>query len=447
MDLYIKLIILVFIFFSGVIANKLERHLSPGHVSKYLIFNLGKCISFFTAGVIIGLVGFLFKINGFNGGILLFIFAAGVIIVTISHLPFVPKVLILGLHGHHHPKKEFPAGLLNVFASSATLHIVMIIALSHGYFLESGVIMLIFALGSLNLPGKKILRKRKLLNTIQISMFFVMSLFIINKALLYTELYLFSPYENQKVALVPEVLDNYQYLKTNIDSLDNRILIGNDQELNWMIEGNKKGDSIYIPRFRHRSVLNNEYEFLSIKPESSSFIYFTRKLGKGDYVLKVIDDIKNVYELPYKVVLDSGFGEDLCSSNQIPMDFNRPKIIVTEPAIAIINNNSQKVDIKITDEGYVPSVIVLKKDIPAVLNFIGETLNNENYRVVMPSFNEYLEFEQGDNPINIPSPLVDFSFYSWKGEHGGYVLVVDDLVGMTKEKAERQIRMFNANGI
>lgn len=447
MDLYFKLIFLVTIFFSGIVANKLERHLSPGHVSNYLIFNIGKCISYFASGTVIGLLGFLIKINGFNGGFLLFVFAAGVIIVTISHLPFVPKVLILGLHGHHHPKKEFPAGLLNIFASSATLHIVMIIALAHGYFLESGIIMLVFALGSLNLPGKKILRRRAVLNSLQISLFLFFSLFITNKALLYTELYLFSPYENKKVAMVPEVLDKYQYLKTNIDTLNNRLLIDRNRELNWMIEGNKKGDRIYIPRFRHRSVLNSEYEFLSIKPESGGFIYFTRGLGKGDYILKIIEGVENVYELPYKVVLDSGFGEDLCNSSKIPMDFNRPQITVSEPAIATITNSTQKVDIKITEEGYLPSIIVLKKDVPAVLNFIGEELNEENYRIVMPSFNEYLEFDKGDNPINIPSPLVDFSFYSWKGEHGGYVLVVDDLIGMTKEKAERQIRMFNANGI
>ncbi|MBN2616803.1 MAG: hypothetical protein JXR64_00680, partial [Spirochaetales bacterium] len=82
-----------------------------------------------------------------------------------------------------------------------------------------------------------------------------------------------------------------------------------------------------------------------------------------------------------------------------------------------------------------------------VLNFVGDEITEKNKRIIMPSYNEYLEFSTGDNPINIPNPLIDFLFYSWKGDFGGYVLIVEDLDGMTKEKAERQVRMLNVNGI
>lgn len=448
MDLLLKLTLLLTVFIAGLIAGRTDKHLKPSHVSNLLLFNIGRFLSYFAGGVIVGLAGFLVKINGFNGGIILFIFAFGILVVTLSHMKVIPSLLILGLHGHHHPKKSFPAGLLNVFASSITLHIVILISLAHGYYIESGLIMLAFALGSIYLPNKKVYIHNKLVDSLHIIFFLVSALFIINKGLLYTQLYLFTPFESKKTALVPEVLDQYQYLKTDIHDLDKRILIGDKNELNWMITGDKKKETIYIPYFRHKSKLNGEYEFLSIKPERSKFIYFTLGLGRGDHVIKIIDNIRDVYDLPYNVVLDSGFGDDLCNENSIPTEFtNRPNIIISEPGIALIDNDGQNIDIKITENGYEPSIIVLKKGLSANLNFIGSELTKENYRVVMPSFNEYIEFKEGNNIINIPSPLVDFIFYSWKGEHGGYILVVDDLSNMTKDKAERQIRMLNVNGI
>lgn len=451
MDIIFKIALLTTVFIAGLIAGRTDRHLKPSHVTNLLVFNIGRCFSYLTAGIILGFIGFLIKINGFNGGVILFIAALGVLIVALSHVPVIPSLLILGLHEHHHPKKALPAGIINIFASSPTLHIVMIISIAHGYYIESGIIMLTFALGSLYLPKKQIYKHNKVIDALHVALFIAASLFIFNKGLLYTQLYLFSPFENSKTALVPEVLDQYQYLKTNVGDLNKRILIGSKTELNWMIVGNKKGDTIYIPKYRHKSTLNSEYEFLSIKPEQNKFIYFTLGLGRGDYALKVIDNVKDVFNLPYNIVLDSGFGDDQCSEASINNEFtNRPNLTVTEPGIAQIKDNKQIINITIDELGYSPSVIILKKGIPATLNFIGATLNDENYRVVMPSFNEYIEFKEGEDPINkinIPDPLVDFTFYSWKGQHGGYILVVDDVSGMTKEKAERQIRMLNINGI
>lgn len=446
MTLLIKLLLLVLILFMGFLANRLENHLKPTYVVNPLLFNIGKILSYAIIGSVIGFLGFLIKINGSTGGILLIVFAIGVIIVTISHLPFFPKIVLIGLHSNNHPKNSFYAGLLNVFASSASLHIIMIVALANGYFIESGIILLIFALGTLYIPGRKFLNLNKTYKIIQWLIFLMCSFFITQKGLLYSEKFLFSPFESSKTAVVPETLNNIQYLKTEISDFDKRIIISKGYELSWMIQGAKQGDTIYIPRYRHKSKLNTGYESLEIKAEEAGFIYFTGRLGKGDYIIKVMDSVINVYNLPYKKIMDSGYGDDIHGEGYIA-DKNIPNIKITDPGIATISGDTQTVDIMITETGYIPSIIILKKGIPAVINFKAVELTDINRRIVMPSYNEYLEFIPGDNPINIPDPLIDFIFYSWKGEFGGYILIVDELEDMTKEKAERQIRMFNVNGI
>ncbi len=446
MIIYLKFILIFGFILFGFIANRLDSHLIPKHISNPLLYNIGKLISYAVFGLILGLGGFLIKINGFNGGIILFFFTLTAVIITISHIPLFPKVIVIGLKSHHHSSNSFIAGITNIFSSSPSLHIMILVALSHGYYIESGLIMICFAIGSLYIPGEKKLNINKLWLTLQILFFTLSSLFILGKALLYTELYIFNPFETRKTAVVPEVLNNTQYLKTEFSNLDNRIVISKGIELIWLIIGENKGDKIYIPHFKHRSDLNDSSQSLSIKPEKSGIIYFTGTLGRGDYAIKVMDTAVDVYNLPYKVVLDSGYGNDIHGEDYL-VDQSIPDIEINELGIASIKDDKQQVEVEITSKGYTPSVIILKSGIPAEINFKVRELTESNKRVIMPSYNEYLEFTMGDNPINIPNPNIDFIFYSWQGEFGGYVLIVDDLETVTKEKVERQIRMFNINGI
>jgi len=446
MIIIIKIVFLLLVILMGFLANRLEEHLTPTHIENTLLFNLGKIISFPIIGVLLGLLGFLLKINQPIGGLILSIIAFGTLILSLSHLPLFPQIILIGLHSHHHSRKSFLAGLLNIFSSSASLHLIMFIALAHGYYFESGVILLFFALGSLYIPGRKFLNFNKFYNILQIILFIIATAFILFKGLMYSEIFLFSPFESRKTAVVPETLNNIQYLKSDISTLDNRIIISKGYDLNWMIQGEKKGDTIYIPRYRHRSILNSGYQTIVINENKAGFIYFTGRLGRGDYVIKVFDEQIDVFSLPYKKVLDSGYGDDIHGEDYIA-DQNVPDIKINNFGVSKLSSDKQYIEIEITKNGFNPSVIVLKRGIPAVLNFIGADLTEENKRVIMPSYNEYLEFSSGENPINIPDPLIDFIFYSWKGNYGGYVLIVEDLDGMTIEKAERQIRMLNVNGI
>lgn len=425
----------------GLLATSNEDHLLPKKVDNKFLFLIYRSLTFYAAGAILGLAGFLVKINGFTGGFLLLVSGLVIFIIAISHLPIFPKIVVIGLKSYNHSTKALVAGITNIFASSASLHIVMVMALSHGYYFESGFIVLLFAVGSTIKAFRASIRRNKFTHTLQMVLFLTATLFILNKGLLYTQLFLFSPFESSKTAIVPEILDNKQFLKTNLKHIDDRILIGSNMPVNWLLEGQE--ETIYIPAYKHKSKITEESDFLELDPTNKKFIYFTRGLGKGDYILMVVGNIQDFYNLPYNKVIDSGF-KSIHEDEEI---IAFPEIEVKTMSIATLKEGSQNVDIIVNSNGYSPSVVVLQAGVPAKLNFKVTELTDENYRILIPSYNQQLEFGEGDYPINIPKPLVDFTFYSWGGKFGGYVLVVDSIEGMTLEKAQRRIRMLNVDGI
>lgn len=425
----------------GLISTATDEHILPKKVDNKVLFLISRLLFLTLAGAVLGLLGFLIKINGTMGGILLIISSIVILFIALSHLPIFPKVVVIGLKGHHHSTKAVAAGFSNIFVSSPTLHIVMVAALAHGYYLESGGILLAFTLGSSIKIYRASLRLNKFVETLQILVFILITLFVLNKGLLYSQLYHLSFFEHNRTAIVPEVLDGSQFFKTNLKSIENRLLIDDDMPLKWVIEG--KGETIYIPSYRHKSVIDQESDFLELDNIDVNFIYFTRGLGKGDYILKTTPNVEDYYNLPYKKVIDSGFG----SIHDEEETITYPEIKVKDMAVAYKDGTSQRVDITVNSEGYSPSIIVLQQGVPAILNFRVEELSDETYRILIPSYNEQLEFKEGDNPVNISDPLVDFTFYSWVGSYGGYVLVAEDLQGMTLEKAQRQVKMLNVDGI
>lgn len=444
MILIAQIIILLLVFISGIIAINTDEHLRPEELESPWLFLLGRIIVYPVAGIILGILGFFLKILGSVGGIFLLLFALGTLIVTLSHLPFLPQIVVVGLHSKHHPKNSFLSGMLNIFASSATLHVIMILSLAHGYYFESMIIMSVFCLGSLYIPTSKVFHDKKFLHPIKFILFILFSLFVTQKGLLYSEKFIFPGLEYTQNAIVPEYFDKMQYVQSRVDDLDNIIIMDNTSELNWLVEGQNSSDKIYIPRFRHRSDIGQGSQTLLLESREPGFIYYTGNLGKGDHIIRVNAGSYDIYNLPYKKVLNSGY---LYGIHENEADVEIPEVVITEPGIATLKDGRQYIDLEIKKDGYYPSVLILKMGVPATINFIGTELTELNHRIIMPSYNEYLEFVSGDNPIKLKDPLIDFIFYSWKGDFGGYILVVDDLEGMTKEKAERQIRMFNVNGI
>jgi hypothetical protein len=97
-------------------------------------------------------------------------------------------------------------------------------------------------------------------------------------------------------------------------------------------------------------------------------------------------------------------------------------------AIAEVNREAgyQVVSINLRDSGFEPAVLVVQRGIPANWIINNDSLDEGNYRLVVPAYLAQLDMEAGDNGIQfVPSESFDFS--TGDNVYYGYVKVVEDI--------------------
>jgi sulfite exporter TauE/SafE/copper chaperone CopZ len=86
----------------------------------------------------------------------------------------------------------------------------------------------------------------------------------------------------------------------------------------------------------------------------------------------------------------------------------------------------QTVTVNLRDDGIEPAVVVLQRNMPALLNFNNDSLDPGNSRLVFPAYYTRLDIDQGDNIIQL-MPGETFDFSTGDNVFYAYVKVVDDL--------------------
>jgi hypothetical protein len=97
-------------------------------------------------------------------------------------------------------------------------------------------------------------------------------------------------------------------------------------------------------------------------------------------------------------------------------------------AIAEVNRDAgyQVVSINLRDSGFEPAVLVVQRGIPANWIINNDSLDEGNYRLIVPAYQALLDMEAGDNGIQfVPGESFDFS--TGDNVYYGYVKVVDDI--------------------
>jgi len=97
-----------------------------------------------------------------------------------------------------------------------------------------------------------------------------------------------------------------------------------------------------------------------------------------------------------------------------------------EIALAQIMGDYQMVEIRLTDDGFEPAIVVMQRQLPALWNISIESPDPGNDTLVFPAYYAILETWQGDNRIQL-IPLDDFDFSTGDNVFYGYVKVVDDI--------------------
>ncbi|GMA97275.1 heavy metal-binding domain-containing protein [Pelosinus sp. IPA-1] len=102
---------------------------------------------------------------------------------------------------------------------------------------------------------------------------------------------------------------------------------------------------------------------------------------------------------------------------------------------AEINTGVQTIRIIANNQGYVPNVLYVQKNMPVRWIITGEQINSCNNQIIIPSLNIKKKLTTGENIIEFTPQGEELKFSCWMGMISGIIKVVDDInaVDISKE--------------
>ncbi|QDR81426.1 sulfite exporter TauE/SafE family protein [Sporomusa termitida] len=97
------------------------------------------------------------------------------------------------------------------------------------------------------------------------------------------------------------------------------------------------------------------------------------------------------------------------------------------PVKAELRNGQQTIKIAATNQGYVPNVVYVQKNLPLKMIVTGDQINSCNNELIIPSLHIKKKLTAGDNIIEMTPQGEDLNFSCWMGMLRGLIKVVDDL--------------------
>lgn len=460
-----------------------------------LLYNSGRVLSYTLIGALVGALGSVISIGGATQGII--VGAAGIFMIIMGinmlgilpglsrFLPRLPKGISSKIMGAGAGKGPFIVGLLNGFMPCGPLQSVQIYALGTGSALSGALSMFLFSLGTVPLmlgfgSLSTILPRRFHGRILKVSALLVLLLgggmvlrgMSLNGVSLAAAGSFSSQADNVRIAMVK---DGKQYVRT--------IMHGDEYEpfivqagipVVWTIyaeesELNGCNNPLTVPEYGIRFKMEAGENIIEFTPPSEAgTITYTCWMGMITSGIKVVDDLGEIDEsLLGDAAALSGPSDGGCSSgvgggdggccgsssgstgsveSEISALFDNPlpPIVLSQPGIAVMADGIQQIEILVNSEGFEPSILVMKKNVPANLVFRGTDINDLNYRIYFPAYGyQGMELMEGSISLSL-TPEGDFAWYSWKNDFAGFVKVVDDLETIDVEEISRDIEIFNA---
>jgi len=385
-------------------------------------------------------------------------------------LPRLPKGLSSKIINSGSGRGPFIIGFLNGFMPCGPLQSVQIYALGTGSAFAGGLSMFLFSLGTVPLmlgfgsissilPAKfhgRILKISALLVLMLGGGMVLRGMSLNGVAIMGANSFNVGS-ENVRIA---EIRDDKQFVRT--------IMHGNEYEpfivqagipVVWTIfadEADLNGcnNPLTVPEYGIRFKMSPGENIIEFTPPSDEkTITYTCWMGMITSGIKVVSDLNNIDStlLNDAAALSGESDGNCCSSggcggssdlNSFSLD-SFPEINFLEVGLPEMEDGIQIVRIVVTENGFEPSIIVLEKGIETHWKIYGETLNEQNYRISFPAYgNKGIELTEGINSLKI-IPEIDFAYFSWKNDFGGFVRVVDDLESVDVEQIKADVLAYN----
>jgi len=432
--------------------------LTPHSLFPAILYNSGRVISYTAVGVVVGTLGSVITVSSRFQGTLLFVAGIFMLIMGLNMLglfpalrrftPRLPQFFAKKINTQKTGRGPLIVGFLNGFMPCGPLQAMQVYALSTGSPLKGGLSMFLFCIGTVPLmfalgaasgilsgvKGQVFSRRVMQVGAVLVA---AMGLAMFangwNLAGLESPLdraaAVFNPAKTKSGASSPVVKDGVQIINSTL--LPNRypaITVQQGIPVRWII--NAPQDSIngcnysFIIReygIQHTFTAgDNVIEFL---PERTGRFSYSCWMGMIRSSITVVAEGQGVTDVPEPVVTPTPAGVD------IPTD---------RIALAQVMGNFQMVEIRLTDDGFEPAIVVMQRLLPALWNINIDSLDPGNNGLIFPVYYAILEMEQGDNPIQIV-PDDDFEFSTVDNVFYGYVKVVDDINSVDIEAVKAEV--------
>jgi hypothetical protein len=126
------------------------------------------------------------------------------------------------------------------------------------------------------------------------------------------------------------------------------------------------------------------------------------------------------------------------SAGQSITEFAPFDVPTDKVARAETRDGIQYVTFMVEGDRYSPAVAIVKKGMKAGVNFRAPELTEDNYRIIVPSYNNRFQLVEGDNNVGL-DPVGDFFFLNWTGLFYGVVLVADDPAALGPTEIESRV--------
>jgi plastocyanin domain-containing protein len=164
---------------------------------------------------------------------------------------------------------------------------------------------------------------------------------------------------------------------------------------------------------------DNVIEFL---PKKTGKFSYSCWMGMIRSSITVVAEGESVADVPEPTITPTPAGVD------IPTD----RIVLARKM-----EDYQAVEIRLTDDGFEPAIVVMQRRLPTLWNINVDSLDPGSASLIFPTYYTTLETKQGDNVLQIV-PNGDFDFSTGDNVFYGFVKVVDDIniVDIDAVKAE-----------
>ncbi|MDO4311623.1 MAG: sulfite exporter TauE/SafE family protein [Eubacteriales bacterium] len=422
------------------------------------LYNLGRVISYTAIGFVLGLLGMIIGGDAQIGmgeilqGIVKIIAGVFMIIMGINLLGLfpglrkftirMPRTLAVRV-GVERAKSNRPfyVGILNGFMPCGPLQAMWIVALGTTNPLAGALSMFLFSLGTVPLMlglgsivsalGKKFTKKMMTAGAVLVV---VLGLAMVSQGCSLSGL---SPvWGRQKKAEAGEAGDVSIQNTDGIQEVHSTLEIGRYPNITvqkgipvkWIIdapEGSINGCNyrMRIPNLNLEHTFQAGENVIEFTPEEIGTIQYSCWMGMIHGSIYVTDDGTEAEDVTESNAVEQEAAEAVPSGYSIPTE----NIAVASMGEDEQGNPIQKVDVRLTDQGFEPAIVVVQKEINVIWNITVEREDADGgIDFLAPMYSTKLTLESGENPLSLyPTEDFDVAVGDYKGF--AYLKVVDDL--------------------